>query len=318
MRTVKASSGELEFPLLQVTCADCEKTRAPFAEALGIELRQQVTTELKRTAVERVYETSYHRSARAIRDCMGVSLSPSTLHRYVQASAAKVELTADPASEVVLADGTKVRAGERVELEDLRMAFQVTGRSEEGGRRRAHLRLLGIGVGLGTWPQVLRGSEQVRLVVTDAEASLEAHVRDRYPNARHQFCEWHVGHSLDYSLMQDRVPVKRRKELRRELSSILWRKAGAQRKRALYQRFIKKLSFSPTSQKQLRRAAPHILFQTPSAERTTSLIERQMREVDRRVWIGVRWSMRGVRNLLLLSMARCHNADDYARAWSTR
>jgi len=282
-----------------------------------VQARQQITTELKRTAVERVYETSYHRSARAIRDCMGVSLSASTLHRYVQASGARVELTPDPTSEAVLADGTKVRAGERVELEDLRMAFQVTGRSRRGKRRQAHLRLLGIGVGLGTWPLVLRATEQTKLVVTDAEASLEAHVRDRYPNARHQFCEWHVGHSLDYSLMEDRVPVKQRKELRRELASILWRKASTQRKRALYERFIEKLSFSPTSQKQLRRATSHILFEKPSAERTTSLIERQMREVDRRVWIGVRWSIRGVRNLLLLSMARRHNADDYERVWCT-
>ena len=317
MRKVKASSGELEFPLLQITCTDCEKTRAPCAEALGVEPRQQVTTELKRTAIERVYETSYHRSARTIGDCMGVRLAASTLHRYVQASAAKVELTPDPTSQVVLADGTKVRAGERVELEDLRMAFQVTGRSQRGQRRQAHLRLLGIGVGLNTWPLVLRGCEQTKLVVTDAEASLEAHVRERYPNARHQFCEWHVGHSLNYSLAGDRVALKERKGLRRELASILWRNAGAARKRTLYERFIEKLSFSPTSQKQLRRAASHILFETPSTERTTSLIERQMREVDRRVWIGVRWSIRGVRNLLLLSMARRHNPDDYERVWRT-
>jgi hypothetical protein len=40
-----------------------------------------------------------------------------------------------------------------------------------------------------------------------------------------------------------------------------------------------------------------------------------MREVDRRVLVGVRWSIRGVRNLMLLSLARRHNPADYARVW---
>lgn len=315
-RTVKTSSGKTTFALLQITCRACGKTSAPCGEALGLAARQRVTTEMKRKAVERVYETSYRRSTRTLLACMGVSLSASTLHAYVQEAAARVALTPDPQAEIVLADGTKVRAGDRVEHEDLRLAFQLCGRSQRGERKEAHLRLLGLEVGLKTWAKVLRGCTRTRVVVTDAEAALEAHVRKHYPNARHQFCEWHAWHTLDWSLRQDGLSAKERKPLRRELASILWRKAKPQRKRALLAGYVKTLSRYPASHKQLSRAAEHMLFEEPSAERTTSLVERQMREIDRRTLVGVRWSVAGVRNLMLLSLAHRHNPDDYERSWS--
>jgi hypothetical protein len=322
MRSVKTSSGEIECALLQVTCRDCGKTRAPCMEALGLEPRRQVTPELTRKLVERVYDTSYHKSVRTARACMGVSVSASTLHRFVQERAGRVKLTPIEASETIIADGTPVRAGERlrkgerVEHEDLRLAFQVLGRSEEGGRPKAHLRLIGIGVGTKTWPEVLPGDDRTKLVVTDGEPALQPHVRARYPQARHQLCEWHLPHTLDWPLRKDGVRVQERRRIQEALKSILWGKRPPAKSRALYDKLIARLSFSRSAQHQLRQAAPYVLYDEPSAERTTSLIERQMREVDRRVLVGVRWSVRGVRNLMLLSLARTHNADDYVRAWS--
>lgn len=322
MRSVKTSSGEVDLALLQVTCRDCGKTRAPCTEMLGLEPRRQATPEFTRKIVERVYDTSYHKSVRMARECMGVSVSPSTLHRFVQERAARVDLT--PAeSETIIADGTPVRAGERlrngqrVDHEEMRLAFQLLGRSEEGGRSKAHLRLVGIGVGTKTWPDVLPGDTQTKFVVTDGEPALQPHIRARYPQARHQLCEWHLPHTIDWPLRKDGLGVKQRRKLQDELKSILWGKRPPASSRKLYDAFIERLSFSPSTQYQLRQAAPYVLYDEPSPERTTSLIERQMREVDRRVLVGVRWSIRGVRNLMLLSFTRTHNADDYARAWSS-
>jgi len=322
VRSVKTSSGEIDLALLQVTCRDCGKTRAPCAEVLGLEPRRQATLELTRKMVERVYDTSYHKSVRTARECMGVSVSASTLHRFVQERAARIQLTPDQASGTILADGTPVRAGgrlrkgERVEHEELRMAFQLLGRSEEGGRTKAHLRLIGIGVGTKTWPEVLPGDPRTKLVVTDGEPALQPHMRRRYPNARHQLCEWHLPHTLDWPLRKDGVGVKDRRRLQSELKSILWGRRPPASSRALYAAFVARLSFSPSTQYQLRQAAPYVLYDEASSERTTSLIERQMREVDRRALVGVRWSTRGVRNLMLLRFARTHNVDDYTRAWS--
>jgi len=320
-RSLKTSSGEIGIVLLQVTCRDCGKTRAPCEEALGLEPRQRSTPEFKRKLIERVFETSYHASVRAARDCMGVSVSASTLHGYVQEEAGRVQLTSDLECGTLIADGTRVRAGERlrggkpVEHEDLRLAFQLTGRSGTAQRPMAHLRLVGIAVGTNTWPAVLPGDAHTRLVVTDAEPALLAHVRDHYPQARHQLCEWHIPHTIDWPLRKDGVALKQRRPLQKEMRSILWGKRSQREKRRLYHAFIDRLSFSPSTQTQLRQAAPYILYEEPSSERTTSLLERQMREVDRRVLVGVRWSIRGVRNLMLLSLTRRHNPADYARVW---
>ncbi|HEY7769563.1 ISH6 family transposase [Longimicrobium sp.] len=321
-RTVKTSSGEIELALVQVTCRECGKTRAPCMEGLGMEPRRQCTRELTRKLVERVYDTSYHKSVQTARDCMGVGVAASTLHRLVQESAARVELTPDPECEVVMADGTPVRAGERmrsgtrVEHEELRLAVQLIGRTDEDtDRPKAQLRLIGLGVGLRTWPVVLPGDTRTKLIVTDAEPALVPHVRDQYPQARHQMCEWHIAHTLDWPLRKDGVGLKQRRRLQDELHSIIWGKRSQAEKRALYDAFIERLSCSPSAQYQLRQAASRILYDEPSSETTTSLIERQMREVDRRAEIGARWSTRGIRNLMLLRMCRTHNVADYARVW---
>lgn len=314
-RRLKTSVGEISLPLVQVTCGVCGGTRAPGAELMGLEARQGMTEALEQRALERVYETSYRRSVGALASCAGVGMSASTLHRVVQRRAKQLELSADPAAEVVLADGTKVRAGKRAELEELRMAVQVVAREERGHRPRARLRLLGLEVGLGGWPRVMKPAPGTKVVVTDAERPVRAHVRDRYPGARHQQCEWHIGHSLNWSLRVDGVKVQERKTRRAELGRILWGKGPVEERRRQYDAFIEALEKSPTSQEQLRQARPYILFEPASKERTTSLMERQMREVDRRAWVGARWSSSGLGNLLRLSFARTHNPDDYRRLW---
>jgi hypothetical protein len=316
VRTLKTLLGEISLPLVQVTCRSCGRTRAPGAAALGLVARERIASQLEQRGLERVYETSYRRSAQALDSCTGVRLSSSTLHRRVQRRGAELRLRADPAASVVLADGTKVRAGRRTELEELRMAVQVLGREKVGSRPRARLRLLGLEVGPGGWPRVLQPAPGTQVVVTDAELPVRAHVRDRYPGARHQQCEWHVGHSLNWSLRVDGVKPAERKQRRAELGKILWGEAPIEERRRRYDTFIEALHPSPTSQKQLRQARAYLLFEPCSSERTTSLLERQMREVDRRAWNGARWSSSGLAHLLRLSFARTHNPDDYQRLWS--
>lgn len=317
LRRLKTMMGELSLPLVQVTCGSCGKTRAPVAHLLGLRSHETMASSLEQRALERAYETSYRRSVRALESCTGVRISASTLHRRVQRRAAELRLRVDPVAEVVLADGTKVRAGRRKDLEELRMAVQVLGRQEQDARPRARLRLLGLEVGLGGWPRVLQPAPNTQVVVTDAELPVRAHVRDRYPGARHQQCEWHIGHSLNWSLGADGVGVAERKARRAELGKILWGEAPLAKRQGDYDAFVASLADSPTSQKQLRQARAYILFEPASKERTTSLLERQMREVDRRAWNGARWSERGLGNLLRLSFARTHNPDDYHRLWTS-
>jgi len=317
-RRILTEEGPVSFRLRQVTCRGCRRTWSPASEGLGLRAGQRVLREVEEKLVGLVTQLSYARTCQLGEAWLGVRVGPRTLHRWVQARGQQLQLRADPQGGVLLGDGTKIPSGGRSRLgEDVRIGFQLCGREEVHGRTRAQLRVVGVGIGRGSWAEAFPETLKPTLVVTDAEAGLREFVQERFEEARHQLCEWHVVHTLDWSLIEDRVPVKRRKELKRLLMRILFRTTTQERKRRRFERFTRWIGrISRTAQQQLQRASPWILYEEASSERTTSLAERQMREVNRRMEVGVRWSDAGALNLLRLRLAQQHNPDDYARLWS--
>ena len=84
VRQLKTSIGVLRFALKQLTCGDCRRTWSPFARLLGLAPRQRVAQELVRKLVECVTELPYGKTCRLAAAWLGASLSPRTLHTYVQ------------------------------------------------------------------------------------------------------------------------------------------------------------------------------------------------------------------------------------------
>ncbi len=317
-RQIVTEEGPVHFSLRQVTCLGCRRTWSPYPELLGLRPGQRVLEEVEEKLVGLVTQLSYARTCQVAQEWLGLSIRPRTLHRWVQERGSQLQWSADPQSEVLLGDGTKIPSGGRSRLgEDVRIGFQFCGREEVHGRSRAQLRVVGVGIGRGSWAEAFPVELKPALVVTDAEAGLREFVRARYATARHQLCEWHVAYTLDWSLIEDRVPAKRRKWLRKLLVRILFRETTQARKRRRYERFTRWIGkISRKAQQQLEQASSRILYEEASAECTTSLVERQMREVNRRMEVGVRWSDTGALNLLRLRLAQQHNPDDYARLWS--
>ena len=318
VRRVVCEAGPVDFRLRQVTCRGCGRTWSPYPELLGLRPGQRVLQGVEEKLVGLVTQLSYARTCQVAQAWLGVRVQPGRLHRWVQERGAQLQLTPDPQSEVLLGDGTKIPSGGRSRLGvDVRIGFQFCGREEVHGRTRAQMRVVGVGIGRGSWAEAFPAELKPALVVTDAEAGLKEFVQARYAEARHQLCEWHVAYTLDWSLMEDRVPAKRRKGLRKLLGRILFRKTTQGRKRRRYERFTRWIGkISRTGQQQLEQASSRILYAEASAQCTTSLVERQMREVNRRMEVGVRWSDTGALNLLRLRLAQQHNPDDYARLWS--
>lgn len=312
-RQLRTAAGALRLPLLQATCLSCGKTRAAWAEAIGLGARQRCDASLLRAQVEMVQQLSY-RAARSMSEAtLGTSCSLATMHTQVQQVAACMELRV-PQAQVLVIDGTKVPAGHRADQEELRFCYALTRQAGQTGRDSATLRLAGMGVGLGSWGQALPQGLRPEEVVTDAEPALVEAVRRRYPEARHQLCEWHIVHTLDWSLIEAGWTKRQRRAAQGKLRRILFGKGltAAQRR----QRYGAMCEQMPRGAKrQMERAEGSILFDVPSQARTTSLAERQMREVNRRVDVGARWSEAGVYALVLLRLARKHNPDDYERAW---
>ncbi len=315
-RKLRTSSGEIIFELRQVTCSTCRKTWSPYLELLGVAPRQRVLEELERRLVDWVTELSYGQTVRLGAAWLGATLSKRRLHSAVQRYGARVRFTAAEPTAVLVADGTMVASGEkRWGGDDISVVFQVIGRTREGRRPRAIKRVVGFGSGAGHWQETLATTSQPKLVVTDRERGLHRLVSERFPRARHQQCEWHLAHGLSYALWRDGVAVKPRRQLSSQLTTIL--KLEPAPAAAAYQRLLGRLGACPKARAFLENSAPYVLYPTPSQERTTALAEREMRELNRRTDVGVRWSLSGVSNLLRLRLAQRHNPDDYERIWTS-
>lgn len=313
-RTVRTSVGRITFCLRQVTCADCRRTWCPFAERLGLRPRQRVLDELLRRLVDWVTELSYEKTTRIGGEWLGATVSPRTLHAEVQRRGERVEFTEVEPLGTVVADGTKVPAGEGLRGEDLSVAFQLEGRRTESGRTVVEKRVIGMGVGMGHWQETLATAGEPDLLVTDGETGLRELVSWYFERTRHQLCEWHVAYGMAHMLGLDGMAVSERKKLSGKLSGILSRGGASARKQ--YRRFVQTLDAYPRAQGLLERARPYLLYSPPSPERTTSVMEREMREVNRRTDVGARWSVPGLTNLTKLRLAKRHNPDDYERVWS--
>lgn len=315
-RKLKTSTGVIGFELRQLTCCDCRRTWSPFGRLLGLTPRQRVAEELVRKLVECVTDMPYGKTCTLAGAWLGATLSPKTLHKYVQEFGERVRFTpaAEPAA-VVQADGTKVPAGSSERGMEVRFSFQILGRREERGRTVVDKRIAGWGVGTGSWGDALPPGIASGVIVTDRETGLPELLAERFPNVRHQHCEWHLVHTLDHLLYLDGVKVADRKPLKAELAKIVWSSAITDR-RVRYAALCATMACHPKAHTMLASAARSVLFEVRSAERTTSVIEREMREINRRTDVGVRWSERGVNNLLKLRAARRINKDDFERLWS--
>jgi hypothetical protein len=315
-RKLKTSSGVLEFALKQVTCRDCRRTWSPFGQMLGLAPRQRIAEELERKLVECVTDLPYGKTCRLAEAWLGASVSPKTLHRCVQERGSRVCFT--PAAEptkVVQADGTKVPAGKSERGMEVRFSFQILGRHKEGGRTVVEKRIAGWGVGPGGWKDALPPGIATEVIVTDREKGLPELLAKHFPELRHQHCEWHLSHTLNHLLYLDGVKLAERKVLKAELSKIVWGKTITNR-RERYAALCGQLACYPKAHTMLVDAMQNVLFDVPSRERTTSVIEREMREINRRSDVGVRWSERGIDNLLRLRAAKRINKDDFERVWS--
>ncbi len=111
--------------------------------------------------------------------------------------------------------------------------------------------------------------------------------------------------------------MKKRRAIVREFMG-LFSLPSKRQARARYAAFADTFKDYRRSGPLLRDAAPYVLYDDPpSAERTTSIVEREMREINRRVDVGARWSIPGVAHLLKLRLAQRCNPDDYERVWSS-
>jgi transposase-like protein len=293
-RVVKSSRGRLEALVLQARCKICGRTFRPLNGGLGLATGRRFLDEVLETALQLSLQLSYGRSSAIVRKLTGGKISGETLRQKMAAKAVEVKFNPPRAQDTVLVDATKVRAGSNPRGIPVFLAISAKTGAQVAGRPSLVKKLLHLHVGRSDGLKEWLKTVSVRRLVHDGGEDLSGFARSV------QRCRWHLVHQMKHYLWQDGVPHNRRAGYQKQVQSILMDdQKGSNR----YRRFIKRLL-----RQGLMTSAGHL--QAAEAEAftcvkeqgfrfaTTSPLEREMREINRRVDNGSRWSERGIESLL--------------------
>ncbi|MGH3739168.1 MAG: hypothetical protein ACRDT6_26750 [Micromonosporaceae bacterium] len=339
-RRFHTSVGRVELRLANVRCRACEKVFAPLLIVLGLQGKRR-TDRLTVDLAELATQMSFARAARVDRELAGNGASAGQAHNALADVAAVLapEGALGPAHtwpEVVLLDGTGVRAGAGENGTGVNLAIGLTGRSGPAGRRRASSHLLGLTVD-EDWSMMgaqLAGVATPALVVLDGEAAITTLAQRLWPDTPIQRCWWHLPHGLRKAFYADHahnrhVNPRWARDRSRELAELLREQIRHERNPAQalvsWDAFTARIPATLSSaHAYLNAARPHAFTCLDPGPRTrlarlggpeldTGALQRPIRELNARTDIGgSRWSVAGLRDLLtvhttrLLGHPACH------------
>lgn len=327
-RTVLTKAGKVLLAAWQVECRRCGRRFVPVLELLGLGRHQRRSVGVAEMAAGLATEVAYAKASRLLAELAGIDLSARSVRRDTLALAAErlgPELAEVP---VLLLDGTGVRAGdprERKNGVELHLAVGLVARRRESGRIVVEARLLGatLGEGWSAMAELLKGVHPGLVIVDGEEAITDLATEVFGDHTPIQRCLFHLERQTRYlARYLDRLPAQTADALQARLHELLTDAyATGDLKAAVgaYNTLIDTAeSLGAThAATHLRNAAPHAFtFLThPAAGRllfgdkgrpelATGVLERVMREMNRRTDVGVRWSIDGVRKLLMVKLAR--------------
>lgn len=293
-RVLVTSRGKIRLLVMQACCKACGRVFRPLNDILGLPFTRRFLDELVEKGIKLGTQFSFARSANAIRELTSGSISAEGIRQKIAERARSIELPDDVLGQTVMVDATKAKAGSKERGVPIHLAVTAVPGPFVAGRPSIVKKLVHLHAG-GIKPLRARLKElSPDIVVHDGGDDLTG-------CAKHvQRCLWHLPHQLGHYLWQDGMAHKDRGFYQDHLKTILW--TGDNRKQR-YDQFVKDLESSGfrTSAGHLKAAeneaftflkAPGITYST------TSPLEREMRELNRRADVGVRWSTPGVENVL--------------------
>ena len=199
-------------------------------------------------------------------------------------------------------DSAKVKSGSKERGESLHLAITAEPASCLCGRNRMNKRLLFLITGSSEAIKEQLKASKPRAIVHDGDMDLTACA------SLVQRCLWHLPHQLHHFLWQDGLGLEARRPYVKELIDALHCSDSSSMMKERYIRVIDKLRLNEFSHAalHLERAEREIYtaFEHGISYPTTSPVEREMRELNRRSDVGVRWSVPGVENILLVKTHR--------------
>jgi hypothetical protein len=327
-RILKTSHGEVQFSLLQVTCGDCNKTFSPFPRLLGIHSRHRLTRELERMICSLVKDTSFAKTARTVNLFCDLQLSPRTIHHTVHHYGEKAKIVEDLTSIPRLeSDSTKINASPNERGIDVHIALAVGASSRKGTRtiRKKTLAAIEVAKSPEKTKRLLKHSQIDQLIV-DGRSGLDSYIDDNELPITVQRCLWHIPRTAVHMLHEDGLSAPVGRELIKSMRGFLFDESlPVKTRREKYDTLIRQFrennyletcTFLENARKNLftyKQFAEQDLY-----GRTISVAERQMREVNRRMENGSRWTPAGAQRLLTLKLIEELNPISHQYLWKVR
>lgn len=299
MRVYKSVLGRSQIPILQVQCSNCGHRFCPYKNSIGLFFTERVSQALKQRQLELTCHLSYKKARKFIQSCLGISPSTMTIRKEIDRQADRIRAKPVSASgEVIYDDSTKVKAGPKERGVSIHLAVTAKPGKIIGRRNTMIKRLLFLKTGKAKTIKETLKSLNAKGLVHDGDMDLTGCA----PFI--QRCLWHLGHQLKHFLWLDGVSHQEKEPYVKELIDILFGSRTTQLMKERYQSFLEKLRTGQllNSFGHLKNAQNEIATSKENGfdYHTTSPVEREMREINRRADIGVRWSVKGIENLLLV------------------
>lgn len=323
-RKLTSLVGQVCLTSKMVECRSCDRRFSPLGQLLDLAPRQRRTEALSTATAALAVHVAYAKASRLLAEVGGVSVSARTIRRDIIDAAPRRLEPRDGLDEVpvLLLDGTGERAGTAKGGVALHLAIGIISRQTISGRRTCGVELLGATLGEG-WPvlfDLLAGIEP-SLIVVDGEEELSDLASARFVGVPRQRCLWHLTRAVTKLLRYtDRVATKIVDDALADLEAILgdaWVSRDIDESRRLYTLLADRLEDegAPAAAGHLRNAINEVFtfLTNPHAGRLvaghkgrpdvgTGVLERVMREMNRRSDVGVRWSIDGLRALLITKL----------------
>lgn len=334
-RRFDTAAGVVRIRLANVGCRACGRVFAPLLQMLDL-MGKRRTDRLSVELAELATQMSFARAG-AIAAQFGLPGSAGRAHHAVADLAPRLSSVGCPDAggptkvDVVVLDGTGMRATSRRLGVDCNIALGITGRDGPRRRRRATTALVGLTIGEG-WSAMasqLSTLEPPAMVVVDGEVAITALAESVWPDVPIQRCWWHLPRALRWALYADKADHGWANSKRTELVALL---RGAAREhqtpqQALrhYDRFRATIADHHAASELLDGAREQVftclrpelrqrLAHLGGPEMGSGVLERVMRELNARTDIGgSRWSLGGLRDLVTLQLARITEHP----AWTT-
>jgi len=291
--------GKTRLPIVQVQCQGCGARFCPYKDRIGLAYDQRISSGLKERQLSITCQVPYRMAQRCVHQCLGVSCSAATIRKHLDQAAEKIrQLHVGAAGQVVYQDSTKVKAGAKERGVPVHLAITAQPTGAVSGRNQIHKRLLFLQTGSGSEVKEGLKSLGAEAIVHDGDMDLAGCA------PKLQRCLWHLPYQLQHFLWLDGMAWERRKHYIKELTRVLYKSSTTKKMEKRYEQFMKKLKGQNLKRSfiHLKRAQKELSTSRRYrfAYHTTSPAEREMREINRRTDIGVRWSIPGVENLLLV------------------